>query len=114
MKSLLVVASLLVLGGLGLIFLPTPGAPELVCVDSASSTSPLVHTDGACAVTPESALAYQEWDAGVKWDNIGGLAMLLIGVGLGGTVLARNRHGRRPVDPTNNGSRQPADSDIGP
>lgn len=108
MKSLLVVASLLVLGGLGLIFLPTPGAPELACLDRASSTSPLVHPDGACAVTPESALAYQEWDAEAKWDNISGLAMVLVGVGLGGTLLARNRRARGAA-----GS-HPADSDIGP
>lgn len=114
MKSLLVVASLLILGGLGLIFLPTPGAPALACEPHQSSASPLVKSADTCAVTPQSALAYQEWDAEPKWDNLVGLAILLVGVGLGGTVLARHRRARGVAESTPRRSSQPADSDIGP
>lgn len=128
MKSLLVIAILLVLAGLGLVLLPTPGAPTLACVESESGASPLVRPETGCAVTPASALAYQEWDAQPKWDNIGGLTLLLAGVGLGGTMLARrSRSTRREVrspatsaatrtaatTPTD-GRTQPAESDIGP
>lgn len=96
MKSILLIASVLVVGGLILIFLPTPGAPVLECLTTGASSSPLVEPETGCAVTSADALRYQEWDAQPKWDNIGGLAMLLVGIGMGGTALARQRR-RRPA-----------------
>lgn len=94
-KQLFRLASVLIVLGIALMLIPTPGEPDLQCVEGASQASAFVDEgqDG-CRISAESHAAHQEWESGPKADNVVGLLLVLGGLGL--IVLGVKLRRRRP------------------
>ncbi len=98
--KLLLVAGVMLLLGVILMVVPTPGEPALECVSGDGPTSGFTdESQGNCPVSIESFNAYSEWSSRPKWDNIAGLVLVLGGVGVGVTALVRGRRSRTTPDP---------------
>ncbi len=86
----LVIAAVLVVVGVILLLLPTPGEPELECTSADGPTSGFTDEDqGGCPVSIESYDEYSEWSSSPRWDNIAGLVLVVLGLGYGGVALLR-------------------------
>ena len=93
-KLLLAVGAVLVVLGVVLMIMPTPGEPDMTCAPEGTPPSGVIDpSQDDCMVTPESADEYSEWASGPRWDNIAGALLLVVGLGTGvvGLVGARRR-----------------------
>jgi hypothetical protein len=94
-KKLLLVAAVMLVVGIFLMVLPSPGEPALECVPEGQPSSGFRDADqDNCPVSIESYNDYAEWSSSPKWDNIGGLVLVLGGLGVGVTALVRGRSKR--------------------
>ena len=92
------IAGVLLVLAVGLMVMPTPGAPALECAEDPTYTSGWVDAEQDCPVSIESYEAYRQWDSGAKWDNLAGLVLLLGGLGAAGAGLVSMRGQRRATD----------------
>ncbi len=100
--TLLVISGALLLVGIALFVLPTPGEPSLDCVAEGQPSSGFADADqGDCPISIESYDAYREWASGPRWDNIAGLVLVLgaIGTGVAALVVARKDERRAAASP---------------
>ncbi len=96
-RILLAAAAVLVVLGVVLMVMPTPGEPELVCAPAGAPSSGFADGDqDDCPVTIESANEYNDWASGPRWDNIAGLVLVVVGLGTGVVALVTAR--RRTPD----------------
>lgn len=93
-KQLFALAAVLIVVGIALLVIPTPGEPGLKCVSESSQSSGFVDEDqDNCPVSIESYDDYREWESGPKIDNIVGLVLVLAGfVAVGVAVVKRRRN----------------------
>ncbi|ROR90767.1 hypothetical protein [Nocardioides aurantiacus] len=98
-KKLAIAAVLIVLGVI-LMVMPTPGEPEVECADPGGPTSGFTDEDqGGCPISIESFREYTEWSSGPRWDNIAGLVLVVLGLGYGGVALIRKPKRATEPDP---------------
>lgn len=95
-KVLFAVAAVLVVLGVVLMVMPTPGEPDLVCAPEGAPSSGFADGDqDDCPVTIESMNEYNDWASGPRWDNIAGLVLVVAGLGTAGVAVVKAR--RRPA-----------------
>lgn len=91
-KVLLAAAAVMVVLGVVLMVMPTPGEPDLVCAPDGAPSSGYADGDqDDCPVTIESANRYNDWASGPRWDNIAGLVLVVAGIGTGVVALVKAR-----------------------
>ena len=96
-KVLLAAAAVMLVLGVVLMVMPTPGEPDMTCAPEGTPPSGVIdRSQGDCMVTPESANEYSDWASGPRWDNIAGLVLVVAGLGTGVTALVKAR--RRTPD----------------
>lgn len=94
-KNLFVLAAALIVLGIALIALPSPGEPSLQCVSESAPSSGFTDADqDNCPVSIESMNKYSDWSSGPRWDNIAGLVLIVAGLGTGGAAVIRARRKR--------------------
>ncbi|OEU91980.1 hypothetical protein DB35_06860 [Streptomyces abyssalis] len=79
--KLFVLAALLIAIGVGL-FVWEPEEPEAECAKDTGRTSGFVDEEKNCPISVESYERIREAASGPRWDNIGGLVLVLGGVGV--------------------------------
>jgi hypothetical protein len=89
----LVGAVVIVLGVLSMLFL-NPQAPEAECAPPGTVTSGFVDEEKGCPITVESFQAIRSAETGLRWGNIFGVPLVLVGV-----VVASFGFSRRRVPP---------------
>jgi hypothetical protein len=95
-KILFAVAAALIVIGVVLMAVPTPGEPKLQCVSQSAPSSGFTDADqDDCPVSVESYEEYAEWSSGPRWDNVAGLVLVV--AGLGTAVVAGVKARRRPT-----------------
>lgn len=100
-KKLIIAAVLMVLGVI-LMVMPTPGEPAVECAAEGGPTSGFADEDQAgCPITIESYNEYREWSTGPRWDNIAGLVLVVGGLAFAGTVLVRDRRAKKRASSAN-------------
>jgi hypothetical protein len=93
-KFLFALAAALIVIGVVLMVMPTPGEPKLECVSQSAPSSGFTDADqDNCPVSIESYNKYADWSSGPRWDNIAGLVLVVAGLGTAGvaTVKARKK-----------------------
>lgn len=89
-KQLFTLAAVLIVLGLALFVIPTPGEPALECVSQSAPSSGFVDDDqDGCPVSTESYNKYRDWESKPKLDNIAGVILLLGGVGAAVVAVLR-------------------------
>jgi hypothetical protein len=95
-KYLFVIAAVLVVLGIALMAMPTPGEPDLQCAPAGAPPSGVIDNDqGGCNVTIESSNEYADWTSKPKIDNIAGLVLVVAGLGAAGYGAFRMSRERR-------------------
>jgi hypothetical protein len=86
--KLFVAAGVLVLIGVALLAW-SPSKPEPECAEPGAPSSGFVDSDSGCAITDASYQKIRDAESGVKWDNVGGLALIAVGLGVAGVTVFR-------------------------
>jgi hypothetical protein len=89
----LVGAVVIVLGVLSMLFL-NPQVPEAECAPPGAATSGFVDEEKGCPITVESFEAIRSAETGLRWGNIIGVPLILVGI-----VVASFGFSRRRVPP---------------
>jgi hypothetical protein len=85
--KLFVLAAVLIVLGIGL-FVWAPAEPETECAKG-PETSGFVDEEKDCPISIESWEKIQEANSGPKWDNIGGLALVVGGLAVAIVALVK-------------------------
>lgn len=95
-KYLFIVGAVLIVLGVALMVMPTPGEPDVKCAPAGAPSSGLVDDDqGGCNVTIESANEWFDWNSKPRYDNIAGLVLTVVGLGTVGYGAVRRRKERK-------------------
>jgi hypothetical protein len=95
-KHLFALAAALLVLGIALLVIPSPGEPSLQCVSESAPSSGFTDADqDNCPVSIESMNEYSDWSSGPRWDNIAGLVLIVAGLGTGGAAVVKAR--RKPT-----------------
>lgn len=90
------IAGVLLVLGIGLMIMPTPGKPDFEC---AAPNEPYSGwKEGDCNLTDESYAEFVEWKSGRKWDNGLGLLLVLGGFGAAGAGVVSMRRQRKDTE----------------